>query len=257
MPYRTSAAVIPSWFQPFMYTVVILQMQMDDFNSFRRKSVENCQLNDTGVFETLFFYGHKLGFLIHRILLPIYLGQGVMSTLFLFLITEIVAGIFFGYFTQVTHIGEHVEWPADKPIPRDWAELQVRTAVDFCTESFFWTYLSGYLNYQVMHHLFPSVQPHFYVDLLPIAKECMKEYNVEYFAFDSFLDAVKSHWKHLEQFQVYRERYYQRLAENKKEKSFHVVDVIDYVIKSFSGKVEKNVKINTDTCQTNTPIVKN
>jgi Na+/H+ antiporter NhaC len=78
-----------------------------------------------GVKETCYFYGFKLTFLMHRVIVPILLGRSVMETLFLFMITEIVAGIFFGYFTQVTHIGEHVEWPTDVPIPQDWAELQV------------------------------------------------------------------------------------------------------------------------------------
>ena len=38
------------------------------------------------------------------------------------------------------------------------AELQVRTTQDYCTDSWIWYFLSGGLNHQTAHHLFPGKQ---------------------------------------------------------------------------------------------------
>ncbi len=36
------------------------------------------------------------------------------------------------------------------------AEMQVRTTRDYCTDSWLWYFLSGGLNHQTAHHLFPG-----------------------------------------------------------------------------------------------------
>jgi linoleoyl-CoA desaturase len=165
MNYRERVVIIPSWFQPFMYMFITLQMKIDDIFSYTRGSMENVKINNTGLYQSFIFWGGKLGYWGHRLFLPMYLGQGILSTLFLYSLAEAVSGTLFGYFSQITHISESCEWPIDRPIPRDWAEMQVLTATDYGHDSYVWTYLSGYLNYQVPHHLFPSVAPHYYADL--------------------------------------------------------------------------------------------
>jgi len=55
---------------------------------------------------------------------------------------------------------EEVSWPQpDKSgvIPGDWAQLQVETAQDYGHGGWYTTVLTGALNYQVVHHLFPQV----------------------------------------------------------------------------------------------------
>jgi acyl-lipid (8-3)-desaturase len=94
-----------------------------------------------------------------------------------------------------------MEWPEDKFINKDWGILQIETARDYCVDSYFWTYLSGYLNYQIIHHLFPGINPHFYPELLPIIKEMCLEYKINYKCVESYQYVVDSHFKHLSQFQ--------------------------------------------------------
>jgi len=210
-------------------------MQYDDFISFARGSMENEKINDVGLYQTFKFYSLKLIYYTHRIFLPIYLGRGIFSTLFLFGVTEAIGGLLFGYFSQITHVSEDIEWPSDKPIPGDWATLQVRTAADYAPDSFFWTYLSGYLNYQIVHHLFPSVAPHHYHELLPIVRETCKEFNIKYIMYDDIWQCISKHYNHLETFQCYRERYYDKLAKNER-KTETVVDKIDFFLRNFLNK---------------------
>jgi hypothetical protein len=106
-----------------------MQMQMDDFISFHRSSMENSRINDTGIRQTIQFYVAKFIFLTQRIFLPIYLGFSVFQTLFFFLVAELTAGCLFGYFSQITHVQPKVLWPSEKPIDRDWGELQVNLKI--------------------------------------------------------------------------------------------------------------------------------
>ncbi len=75
-------------------------MQIDDVYSYRRGAMEQSKINDQGFIQSFFFYGSKIFFLIHRIILPIILGQSILQTLILFLLCEFVAGAMFGYFSQ-------------------------------------------------------------------------------------------------------------------------------------------------------------
>jgi len=122
------------------------------------------------------------------------------------MVEYLIGGLIFGVFSQISHILENVEWPIDKPVPNDWGTLQVLTAKDYSHDSYFWTYISGYLNYQVIHHLFPSVAPHLYPKIAPIVKETCKEFNINYVYEETFFTLLASHWRHLLQFQKYFNR---------------------------------------------------
>lgn len=236
MKYRAKVKVVPLWFQPFLYLFVVGQMQLDDFFSQWRQAMENVRMNPRSFHQHAHFWGGKLLFLLHRVILPIYLGcRGPMTAVVLFLITEAVGGMLFGIMSQITHISEHLEWPSSRPIPKDWAELQVMTAVDYGHDSYIYTYASGFLNYQVVHHLFPAIAPYHYPSILPIIKQTCKEFNIEYHALPNIWEAIKRHWSHLAQFQVYRERYYKRLEKEAElggvKKPFSFVDVADTFIR--------------------------
>ena len=199
--YRARHIVMPGWVQKIAYFLVVSDIQIDDFYSYFRGAMEQVLINDTGAIATMRFVGLKLAFIIQRVLLPIYLGHSTYLTLFLFLITELTAGCFFGHFSQISHIVDDLEWPADTPIEEDWGEMQVRTSCDYATDSKFWTYFSGHLNYQVCHHLFPSISPQHYEALLPFIKETCQEYNVKYQCYESFWECLSHHYEHLKQFE--------------------------------------------------------
>jgi len=195
--YRLREFIMPSYLQPYLYFFVVLQMQIDDFTSFNRKKMENTKINDTGRFQTLLFFGNKILYGLHRLFLPILFGQSIISTIFMFMTTEMIAGLLFGYFSQITHVQEEVLWPNKFEIEEDWAELQVKTAVDYCQESYFWTYISGNLNYQIIHHLFPSICQLYYPQIAPIVVQHCKQYNIPYKVLPNFWEAFKAHLNYL------------------------------------------------------------
>eukprot|EP00005_Dracoamoeba_jomungandri_P005487 CAMPEP_0174260396 /NCGR_PEP_ID=MMETSP0439-20130205/9681_1 /TAXON_ID=0 /ORGANISM="Stereomyxa ramosa, Strain Chinc5" /LENGTH=468 /DNA_ID=CAMNT_0015344631 /DNA_START=71 /DNA_END=1477 /DNA_ORIENTATION=+ len=208
-PYRSKRPfLLPTNFQFLIYVATVLQMQVDDFFTWARKAMETTAVNPYVTEERgWIFYGAKLTFITFRLILPILLGyRSVLGALTLFLTCEITVGILFGVFSQITHISEEVEWPSGCPIPKGWGETQVLTAHDYGHESFFWTYISGYLNYQVVHHLFPSIAPHYYPKILPIVKQACADHNVPYSILPSFWVAWQKHWNHVKSFQHYLKR---------------------------------------------------
>ncbi len=79
----------------------------------------------------------------------------------------------------------------------DWAKLQVMTAIDYAHGSWLTTFLSGALNHQVVHHLFPHISQAHYPQIAPIVRKTCEEYEVPYVVLPSFWEALKAHLYYL------------------------------------------------------------
>nr|CAG4714242.1 unnamed protein product [Naegleria fowleri] len=203
---------------PLLYASLIFYMQLVDFIHYWTRHVSEgiTFASSTFSWTTFHFYISKIVFVIYRVILPGYLfyktggviGRPTFEALLAFVATEVVAGVMFGFLSQINHISEKCAWPSNvlnEMVENssgvnddlDWAEIQVRTCIDYCHDSYLWTYLSGFLNYQVIHHLFPGVNPWLYPQLLPIVKQVCKENNVPYTIYNNFKDALESHVRQL------------------------------------------------------------
>jgi fatty acid desaturase len=58
-------------------------------------------------------------------------------------------------------------------------------------------FLTGGLNYQIEHHLFPRISYIYYPEIQPIVMELCKKHNVNYTYFPTFYDNIKSTLNHL------------------------------------------------------------
>ncbi|HET9553429.1 MAG TPA: fatty acid desaturase [Anaeromyxobacteraceae bacterium] len=76
------------------------------------------------------------------------------------------------------------------PVPSDWATYQVASTVDFARGSRLCAWYLGGLNFQVVHHLFPTVSHVHYPDLAPIVERCCRRHGVPYRAWDTLRDAL-------------------------------------------------------------------
>lgn len=85
----------------------------------------------------------------------------------------------------------HKQWDIE------WAQLQVRTSVDYAHKSSLMTFMCGALNYQTEHHLFPTVSQYHYPAIAPIVRQTCKEFGVQYNYIDTFTEAFKGHLRHL------------------------------------------------------------
>lgn len=120
-----------------------------------------------------------------------------------FLFMHFAGGTFTALIFQLAHLVEGVAFPiADKngKIERPWAEHELMTTSDFATDSAFWAYWLGGLNYQVVHHLFPYVCHAHYPAICPILKQTAEEFGVPYHSQPTLWEAVKSHIRTLKRF---------------------------------------------------------
>ena len=62
----------------------------------------------------------------------------------------------------------------------DWGETQVRGSANFCNSYTLYTKSMGGINYQIEHHLFPSMCNHYLSEIAPIVKQTCREFNIPY-----------------------------------------------------------------------------
>jgi fatty acid desaturase len=62
----------------------------------------------------------------------------------------------------------------------DWGELQVNHSANFLNNYPLFTKFFGGINYQIEHHLFPSLTNHRLEQISPIVKQCCKDFNIHY-----------------------------------------------------------------------------
>jgi len=139
----------------------------------------------------------KTLFLIYSLVTPIYL-HGIHGLL-LFVTFMIITGYVFVLMFGVNHLTEDCSFPdgtlaVDK---RDWAVLQVMTSSNFANNSRFWTFISGGLNYQIEHHLFPGMNHTHLSSISPIVRQTCQEFGVPYQSFPTFWAALYSYYAHL------------------------------------------------------------
>jgi len=121
--------------------------------------------------------------------------------LLLFVISDLITSYILAFVFQVNHVIPQAKWPtASKEtgmVDMDWAEMQVSTTLDYAHDSWFTTFFTGGLNYQITHHLFPYISQIHYPAIAPIVKQHCKQYNVQYPVLPSFWDAFKAHLNYL------------------------------------------------------------
>mmetsp|Transcript_95688 Transcript_95688/g.169101 ORF Transcript_95688/g.169101 Transcript_95688/m.169101 type:complete len:497 (-) Transcript_95688:213-1703(-) len=121
--------------------------------------------------------------------------KGFWRAAAIFFSIETAGGYFFFFFTQ----GNHYQ-AACFPEPQEkeqlsFAKRQVGSSVDYAVDSVFWSFVSGGLNTQALHHCIPSVSQAHYRALYPKFRQVCKEHNVDLKVAPSF---AKFLWGYIE-----------------------------------------------------------
>lgn len=82
-------------------------------------------------------------------------------------------------------------------IKRDWALHQLQTTADFAVDNPLANFFLGGLNFQVEHHIFPSICHLHYPKIQKIVKKYCEEKNLPYHEEKTVWDALKKHIAHL------------------------------------------------------------
>lgn len=71
-----------------------------------------------------------------------------------------------------------------------WAATQIRAAGNWAGPV--WCFFFGGINYQIEHHLFPTIFHDYYPLIAPVVRATAKEFNISYTAFDSVYGGLSS-----------------------------------------------------------------
>lgn len=100
-----------------------------------------------------------------------------------------IYGFFFMLITQVNHITEDCLEAAVVP-DSCWAVHQAKTSHGFAHQSWFWWAISGGLNFQIEHHLFPGINSNHLAGISPIVQKLCKKHGIPYAYSPTYYEAI-------------------------------------------------------------------
>jgi linoleoyl-CoA desaturase len=114
-----------------------------------------------------------------------------------------VAGLILTIIFQMAHTVEETHHPlpdAINQIENTWAIHQMNTTANFSPENKMLSWFIGGLNFQIEHHLFPTICHVHYPRIAPIVKATALEFGIPYLQNDTLSKAFGSHVSTLKRF---------------------------------------------------------
>jgi linoleoyl-CoA desaturase len=134
---------------------------------------------------------------------PLLVLGNPVATIVGYLVMCCTAGFTLAIVFQLAHAVEGVVAPPLAPgqtaIADGWADNQMRTTADFGT-TWLATFITGGLDHQIEHHLFPRVAHAHYPALAPIVRQCAKDHGLPYTHNGTFFQAIASHYRVMKRF---------------------------------------------------------
>lgn len=120
-----------------------------------------------------------------------------------FFVMHFLAGIILTVIFQLAHTVEETTHPLpdeNGTIENNWAIHQMNTTVNFSRNNKLLSWYVGGLNFQVEHHLFPTICHVHYPYIADIVKTTAEEFGVPYLENTTFTEALTSHINTLRRF---------------------------------------------------------
>ena len=114
-----------------------------------------------------------------------------------------ISGVILTVVFQLAHTVEGTTHPladAHGTIENNWAIHQMNTTVNFSRRDKFISWYVGGLNFQIEHHLFPTICHVHYPAIADIGKSTAEEFGVPYLENKTIGDAINSHIATLRRF---------------------------------------------------------
>jgi linoleoyl-CoA desaturase len=186
------------WYTPFLMLFCYTQnwLLWRDFMDFRRRVFGRKQISRHNTLEKIKLIFFKSLHLVTLVVLPLLLGATGMQVLAGFLVLHACAGMVITVALVAAHVGTSQAFPepsASGHLPHSWAEHQLATTCDFCTENPLMNFLLGGFNHHVAHHLFPGIHHSHYHWITPLVKNTAMQYGLQYHCEQSFFKVFKAH----------------------------------------------------------------
>jgi len=138
----------------------------------------------------------KIAYAVILVGIPVMLTGMVSEMIIGFLVMHFVCGLILAFIFQCAHVLEETSFyqpDEDQSVEASWAILQMRTTANFAKGNKVLSWFIGGLNYQIEHHLFPTICHIHYKKMSPIVKATAEEFGVPYYEHKTFTGAIGSH----------------------------------------------------------------
>lgn len=192
------------FYAPFLYSILSLYWFLGkDIEQTIKYGKENL-VQEQGISirrAALEIFIAKFAYLILFVILPIiYSPIAWWQSLCGFLLMHAICGQILALIFQCAHVLEETDFfetTQSSNMENSFAIHQMRTTSNFANGSTFFSWCIGGLNYQIEHHLFPNICHVHYKHISKIVKSTAEEFEVPYNHHVTFFDALKSHFKQL------------------------------------------------------------
>ena len=140
-------------------------------------------------------WGLRINFVKTKVELVIYIVQ-VLAMIYggsIILVSSFIISLNIVYSIAILPDHDQLETRLNgKDTVTDWGEIQVRHAGNFANLNIIYTRLNGSMNYQIEHHLFPTLNSYHLPEISKIVKKLCKKYDIKYTHNPSIVDAYLS-----------------------------------------------------------------
>ncbi len=187
-------------YSSFIYGLMVIEwLSVKDFlKVIKYRRMRFIKSTSEAIYLSLFIFFRKSIFYIIFLIIPLMvLPLGSLTTFALFLTMLVVSGFSLTLVFQLAHVVPNCETEANDEdiINQNWHVHQLKTTSDFAHENKILTYFLGGLNYQIEHHLFPHICHVHYPSISGIIKETALEFGMPYHYEETFIGAIKSHYR--------------------------------------------------------------
>jgi linoleoyl-CoA desaturase len=185
----------------FLYALTYLSwVFLDDFKKYFSQKIGVTRFRKFKTHQHIIFWATKITHLMLFLGLPIIM-VGPLATLVGYFTVALSTGIIIAIVFQLAHVIEETSFSnaynQKTGVEDEWAVHQIRTTANFATRSKLVSWMTGGLNFQVEHHLFPRISHVYYPTISKMVEQTCHEFGIPYLKHRTVYSAVRSHILHL------------------------------------------------------------
>ena len=178
--------LLTSVVETIVFPILVL-LQLPHFNTFFGNYSQFLQYTNVQTYAQLFI---NVGFLLY----PFVVFTPAKAAFFSFFPPMITGAIFMAV-TQISHIQEDTQtsYPSES-----WMREMIDSSLDYAQDSPMWTFLTGGLNIQSLHHCLPVLSSSRYREFYPTYRKICEKHGIRIREVPTFWDATRLYWTYIQ-----------------------------------------------------------
>lgn len=166
---------------------ILVLLQPPHFNTFFGNYSGFLQYTSVQTYTQLFI---NIGFLLYP-----FLVFAPSKAAFFSFFPPMITGAIFMAVTQISHIQEDTQasYPSES-----WMREMIDSSFDYAQDSPLWTFLTGGLNIQSLHHCIPVLSSSRYREFYPTYRKICEKHGIRIREAPTFWDATRLYWTYIQ-----------------------------------------------------------